>query len=439
MIAGNYYVKKHATRAITFVGIGNATILMTIFAAREVYNFFSPASALVMMFLTVLYAATLSYKNKFQSLAIMSLIFGGIAPLLTGGEGSVIGLFSYIMVLTIGTLWIIRGTAWKVLTPIATGIVMLYSAPYFLDIIGTISKQDELNLTLFTIAFGSIFYLANIIGISASKKTETTDITSAAMNGLYLLGWITMFVPQGWQEVVASAIAIICMYGAVVIGKKPNLKEAIYIYAGMACVMIAAALAFALNGTALLIAYILEIAIITIVGTYISRDARTTGALSLLQALPLVASIGLLDRYISTSVIFNKDFAVFALLIAATAATGIYLAKKPKANIAIIRANALTGSIYALAMIPIILSKEFTSSSTMTLIIYTLIAIVTYIYGTDNNRNSFALFGKWLLGVTIGYLLLIEVWNFTMSQRIITFIGIGILLLSTTFIRRKKK
>jgi len=73
------------------------------------------------------------------------------------------------------------------------------------------------------------------------------------------------------------------------------------------------------------------------------------------------------------------------------------------------------------------------------LVIYTIIGLITYIYGKTNEYKIVILYGGVLLGFVVVRLLFIEVWDMELTGRIITFFLVGALLISTAFLGRKKK
>lgn len=104
---GFYRARKYLNQGSVFLVLGSSTVLLTIFAARNIYQFFTPTCALVIMFLASAFVAfaSLTYKNKWLSLA--SIILASMAPLLTNSPSpDYIGLFSYLFVITLGTVWI---------------------------------------------------------------------------------------------------------------------------------------------------------------------------------------------------------------------------------------------------------------------------------------------------------------------------------------------
>jgi uncharacterized membrane protein len=75
----------------------------------------------------------------------------------------------------------------------------------------------------------------------------------------------------------------------------------------------------------------------------------------------------------------------------------------------------------------------------VTLIVYTLFGIVCYLIGMQREQRGVRLTGEILFGVVVLDLLFVEVWNMTITGKVITFLLVGALLISTIFVRKDKK
>ncbi|MBI5222523.1 MAG: DUF2339 domain-containing protein [Candidatus Magasanikbacteria bacterium] len=111
ILLGWWRIKKYVHQGGVFLVLGSTTVLLTIFAAREIYDFFTPLSALIVMFLSTAFVALASIRYNNRVLALASLILASIAPLLTNAPTTdYVGLFSYLFVVTLGAIWIVALT-----------------------------------------------------------------------------------------------------------------------------------------------------------------------------------------------------------------------------------------------------------------------------------------------------------------------------------------
>ena len=73
ILLGYWRIKKYLVQGGIFLVLGSTTILLTIFAARTVYGFFTPLSALIVMFLSTAFVALASVKYNSRALSLLSL------------------------------------------------------------------------------------------------------------------------------------------------------------------------------------------------------------------------------------------------------------------------------------------------------------------------------------------------------------------------------
>ena len=124
ILLGWWRIKKYINQGGIFLVLGSTTILLTIFAAREIYDFFTPFSALVVMFLSTAFVALASVKYNNRARSLLSLTLAGIAPLLTKApETDHIGLFAYLFVVILGVIWIVALTGQRKLTAVSLIII----------------------------------------------------------------------------------------------------------------------------------------------------------------------------------------------------------------------------------------------------------------------------------------------------------------------------
>ncbi len=444
LLLGNWRIKNFLHQGGAFLVLGSTTILLTIFAAREVYDFFTPVTALSLMFLSTAFVAFVSVKNNNKELALVSLVFAGIAPLLTNAPtNDYVSLFTYLLVVILGAIWITALTGRRELTTAALILVSFYSLPHLF----WYTSSDKATLLLFAYAFSSIFFLTNISALLKKKSEEiTSDIVTAFGNGIFLLAWIFNAAQDEWKSIVISAWMIVFVSGAYLIYKFNNRKDAFYTYASLGIAMIVAATSAELDGASLAIAYAIESGLVSLVIYYALRDLRVASRASLLLAGPIILSLQSWTSEAWLTNALNKDF--FVLLVVGLVAfiLGIFFWQKNKNNedkefLDVGPLFIKVASIYGYALIWKVLHStlgEDDIAVMISLVIYTIVGIVTYFYGKLENKNSFRVYGGILLGCVIARLFLVDVWNMELTGRIITFFLLGALLVSTAFIGKGK-
>ncbi len=444
ILLGWWRIKKYINQGGIFLVLGSTTILLTLFAAREVYDFFTPISVLVVMFLSTAFVALASVKYNSRSLALASLVLAGIAPLLTNSPSTdYVGIFLYLLVTVVGAIWIVALTGMRELTAAALILISFYSLPHLMSF----SSSDKGVLLLFAYAFAVIFFLTNTAGILKLKdKKIISDLITAAGNGLFLLAWIMAAAQDEWKSLIISAWMIVFLIGAFLVFKITQKQKTFYVYAGIGIAMLAAATSAELNGATLVIAYTIECGIISLITYLFLRDIKIAERINLLLIGPIILSTGSITSGAWATGVIHKDF--FVLLVLGLTLFWLGLFFLPRLRTAkdeeprLFNATLLiVGSIYLYVLFWLSLRAAFLNEDTAVmfcLIIYTIIGLISYFYGFINEKKAIRLYGGLLLGFVIVRLFLVDIWKMELAGRIITFFLIGTLLVSTAFIGKNK-
>ncbi|MBI5414522.1 DUF2339 domain-containing protein [Candidatus Peregrinibacteria bacterium] len=446
LLLGELRIRKFHSQGVILLSLGATTIHLSMFAARELYDFFTPSIALLVMALPVIFLATLSVKHKSLSLAILGLVLGAIAPLLTNAspEG-ILGIYTYLFLIIAGTFLVTLLTEWRILTFLSLIIMSVYSVPYFLEGLffsgGSLSKGDVFSAQIFTLLFGGIFYVASLISIFRSKKTLSADIFSIGWNALYVLAWIQTAFSDEWKSLITSVVALIFMMGAYILLRSAQLKTSIYTYGTAAFMMIAAATAFELSGPALLIAYTLEAGIIPIIVFLIMKNNDDAQKSALLLALSLYFSGEHITSFQWRTGVFHGDSAVLLTIIIVFSGLFVFFSSQkytfPKWFLNLLLGiSGLYGLIFIWLSVHAGMENETIAQATV-LTIYTLLGIGLYLAGRNMLSKFIRYGGGALVGFVVLHLLFVEIWEMSLAGRIITFFLIGILLMSTALLERK--
>ncbi len=445
ILLGWWRIKEYLRQGGIFLVLGSTTILLTIFAAREVYDFFTPFTALVVIFLSTAFIALASVKYNNRALALASLILAGIAPLfISASSSNYIWLFSYLFVVILGAIWITALTGRRELTTAALILIFFYSLPHF----SFLNSTDTGSLLLFAYAFATVFFLTNTAAILKLKGKEIIpDLVTAAGNGLFLLTWIMVAAPDEWKSLIISLWMVIFGVGAFWVFKATKRREPFYVYAGVGIAMLAAATSAELSGAMLTIAYIIEGGIIAFITYLILRDIRIAERISLLLIVPIILSIKSIDSLSWKTGVIHEDFFVFLILGLTLLGLGFFFLPrvreiKDKESQQINSALLIVGSIYFYVLLWLSLHAGLESDNIavmISLVIYITIGLFFYFSKLAIEKKIIRIYGVALIGFVIARLLLVDIWRMELSGRIIIFFLIGALLASTAFIRRKKK
>jgi uncharacterized membrane protein len=445
LILGWWRIRSFVYQGGIFLALGSTIILITVYAARVVLDLFDPASALGIMFLSTAFVALASVKYKNSSLALVSLILAGIAPLLTGAPSAdYISLFAYLFVVVLGTLAIVAALGKRELTTAALLLVFFYSLPHLMGF----SSPDKDVLLLFAYAFATLFFITNAIGIVKLKGKEIIpDLITAAGNGMFLLWWILAVVPKELQSLIISAWMVVFLIGAFLLFRFSQRREVFFVYAGVAIAMLAAATTAELDGAVLTIAVTIECGIISLITYMVIRNVLSAQKINLLLLVPISFSFQSLTSSAWETGILHADFFVllilgFTLLILALFFAGRISNTSQKEERDWNMALFIGGSLYVYALLWLSLHYIFAVDSfiavMVSLVIYTVIGLICYFGGLSQGKNGMRLYGGFLVGAVVLRLLFVDVWNMELIGRTITFFIVGTLLVSTAFIGRKK-
>jgi len=206
------------------------------------------------------------------------------------------------------------------------------------------------------------------------------------------------------------------------------------------------ATAFELDGAALTIAYTIEAFMALLLTHYLFQDKKSTEVVSFLQVIPLLLSLEHMIRYSSMGFPFNKEFFVLLLLLLSFVGTSIVLKTYER-----IKTNSFADMLsifyllsfgYLFILIWLFSHNIFQSENTakgLALIVYTFIGIKLFFHGAYKEVQFDRVLGGVIIGGVVLRLLLIEVWVMALAGRIVTFLVIGALLVSTAFITKLVK
>lgn len=441
---GTWRIKKYINQGGIFLVLGSTVILLTVFAGQIMYGMFPSSVALIIMFLSAAFVALMSVKYDSFAVALSGLILSVIAPLLTHGSGNDFALFSYLLVIVLGTVWIVSiQKNWGSLIFASLISVGLYSIPYLSN---SNHYKSESYLLVFAYVFTGVFFLTSVANILKSNREDIKSfLVVAVANGIFVLTWIMSFVGEEWQSLSIIAWMLAFIIGAFILFRFTQIKECFYVYAGVAVAMLATATAIELDGAALTIAYIIEGALIPIIIYLTTRDYKASATSSLVLFIPLILSLENLSHYFNSAEVFSSDFFVLLLMIAVLLGLGVTYKKLKMLHGATSPLDAVllvVGSAYAYITLWVMLHigiADDASATTLTLIIFTIIGLVKYFRGIAIGSRVLRNYGGLFLGFVVLRLIFIDIWDMDMAARIVVFFLVGILLISTAFIGKKIK
>lgn len=452
MMLGYWRMMRFPSQGAVFVALGAGVAVLTIFAGRAIYQFFDPISAVAFDFIFVAFAAFASYKFNVRSLAISAQVLAFAVPLMTAGKTDSILLFSYLLFISLATLVLAGATGWRGLIASSLVFVGLYSVPYALGfggIYGGSYAADAPLILNFAYLFAILYLLVGVIAvIRKGVESPKSEIALAVLNGAFLFMWIYNVAAKEWQTLLFAAWAVVFTAGSFIAFRFSSKLHPFFAYGSVGVAFIAAATAAQLEGAALTIAFTVEVLALVITVLALTKNVRAAIATAVLFIAPAILSFESMVKYMSSQELFTQDFFViiilaFSLIVAGRLITSAATEFKAEGGGTAGAALIVFGTLYILSALwsfMHILMRETPDMATMaTLIIYTIIGLVAYFAGLYGNDTARRVYGAALLGFVVVRLMIVDVWNMELFGRVITFFAIGILLMSTAFLTKKKK
>ncbi len=441
MVVGVWRLSRSVHQAGIFVVLGSGIVLMTVFSARLIYDFFTPTTALITMFMSIALVAFVAVRAKSQNIAIVGLLMGAAVPYLTyTPEPSTIGLFTYLAVLVLGSVWVMFQIKSEWLLFVALSIVFLFSAPYMEYGTG----EDSMIVLLSSFGFTLLFFLGNLVTFvrRQGKVMHSIHLLTAAGTGLYLATSIYTMAPESWHAFLFAVWMVVFAGGAFVVFMFAKDRVPFYVYGAVSIGLLGAATASLLDGYALTIALIAEITAVISLATLFIKEQKIAEGLCFLFALPILLSINNIIAPNWESGFLHSDFFVLTSLLLGLAFVASLMQTQYRRGA--FRATPTPQSLagfaggYGVVLVWLITHSVLPddTATLFSLVLYTISGMALYIRGVTIASSQMKIWGGVLIGLVVGRLLLIDVWEMDIIGRIITFFVIGLLLISTAFIRK---
>ncbi|MDO8561460.1 MAG: DUF2339 domain-containing protein [bacterium] len=451
MILGYWRMMRFPAQGAVFMALGAGTSILTIFAGGTIYQFFTPISAVAFDFVFIAFASFASYKFNVRSLAFAAEVLAFVAPLLTAGKTDSFLLFSYLFFISLATLVLAGATGWRDLIVASLIFVGMYSFPFIVssgNFYGSSYSTDAPFILNFAYVFAAMYLIVGIIAvIRKGIENAKNEILLAVLNGGFLFMWISMVAAKEWQSLIFAAWAVVFAAGSFIAFRFSSTLHTFFAYGSVGIAFIAAATAAQLHGATLTIAFTIEVLALVITVLALTKNVSAAVTTSTLFIAPAILSIESMSRYMSSTELFTQDFFVivilaFSLIIAGRMISSAAREFKTEGANTAGAAIIVFGTLYILtglwSFMHILLRSTPDIATMTTLIIYTIIGLIAYFAGLYGNDTARRVYGAVLLVFVVARLLLMDVWDMELFGRVITFFAIGILLMSTAFLTKRK-
>jgi uncharacterized membrane protein len=166
-------------------GAGIAILYATLFAIHALWHLLPVSAVFALMLIVTAIAVLLSIRRDSVFIALLGLVGGFATPaLLSTGENKPVALFSYLLLLNVGLLWVAIQRRWPLLTALSVGFTVIYEWGW----IGKYLTVSQLPLAvsifiLFAAAAGASLWLRR----RADNAQRSFDLAAVSSAGLPLL------------------------------------------------------------------------------------------------------------------------------------------------------------------------------------------------------------------------------------------------------------
>lgn len=444
-IFGTFRLDKNKVQGISFTILGSALVVMSVLAGQYYYNFFSPMVVLLIVFFVSIYVSISAVARSFENLAVYGLLISLLAPFLSHtSQIDLVIMYMYLFVISATSIWISVAKNWPEIVPIGITGILLYSLPIFLG------DRIDITTTKYVILFLSylisILYLVvnNFSLIKNELKLGSSDVYLTIANTAIILGFTTMLVPTIYQSLVISAWMLVYAFSGFLVFTKTKNEKMFFVHSLISILLLAIATSIELNGNTLVIAFAIEAAIISVASFVVTEKIRIAGYFTLLMVVPGLMSMQSLTSSKWSSGIMHSDFAVLALIASILAILGIFFSINKDNEKSVFKVHHLLYILSTFYIYSIIwLSSHFLFINSdmavfISLAIFTIVGLLTHFIGLFNHHVVLKNYGMALLILVVIRLVFVDVWKMELALRIVTFIVLGVMFISTAFISKSQ-
>jgi len=340
LVIGDLLFRKEKYRQYSFflTGGGLALLYLSIYGAFNFYHLINQTLASVFMILITLGGMIISIKQNSEKVSALALLGGFLTPfLLSEGVDSQVSLFTYILILNLGFLFLSYFKKWRLvyaLNFIATFVI-------FFSWLNEYYAESKLPLTL---AFLSLFFLIFLLApflrslFHQEKSKEEDLVISTANAAIYFATSYFLLIDKyepflGFFFALGAVVYLICASSISSLNKED--KFGVYVLGGIGLVLLTAAVPIQLSGSWITIAWAAEALILAWFGvSFKSYNLRVFSSLIFIFITIRLIFFDLGERpsLQNFQVIANQRFLTYLVSILAIFIT-TYLYNKHKAEL----------------------------------------------------------------------------------------------------------
>ena len=449
-IFGSLRLGKNKTQGVAFTVLGSALVIISVLAGQYFYNFFSPFTVLSIVFLVSAYVSFSAVFHSIESLAVYGLFLSLLAPYFSHtAEMDPLLMYLYLLVVSVGTIWVSIEKNWNSVTSVGITGVFLYSInTLWVNPANLVSNFALIKYILLYISyFISLVYLAvNVYSLVRNKiKVSGNDIFLTIINTSIILGFTISIVPTTYQSIVIIAWTLVYALLGFFVFQKTRNDQMFLIHTLVSILLLGIATSIEFKGHTLVIAMALEAAVISISSYVVTGKIKVAQNFSFLLIVPLFIS---LPSFISSkwdSGVMHSDFAVLLVMAFILGVLGFFFKlnkeESPSDDLKVSHMLFIISTFYVYSLIWLSSHSLFQNNDMavfFSLLVFTIVGLVTHFVGLFQHNVILKNYGMTLLVLVVIRLVLVDVWNMELTLRIVTFIVLGVMFISTAFISKNQ-
>jgi uncharacterized membrane protein len=464
--------RRHGFNAFSYSlkAVGSGALYLSLWAAFQLYHRLPAGAALGAMILVTAWNAYMAWSQNSQILAAYALAGGFATPLLlsTGGNHEIF-LFTYILTIDIATVVLVRLKSWPRLLLGAFPATVAFFIGWYVEYYGAFNVGEPVAITtIFIVLFFIVFVIPTIHHPKDGARTDTpiTEVFLPLANATFAALALYSVLQDSHHHDLLPWVAV--LFGAFYLAlmRLPQARVASAVHLSLAVVFLTIAIPLKASGHWITVGWLAEGVALLWVSARLSRPSPDPAAASIhriLRRLAIAALAlgfcGLLVQpfwlyYQIDTAFLNSRFATSLFGIAALAASaGIALHARQNEDTASPSWLQIAGaSIIALNLVAVLacvrelettwrhsagdpeadLQKSLAVSAFLMLYGAGLLAVGFW------KRSAFIRWQALILIVfTIGKTFLYDTRNLSQGYRVLSFLGLGALLMAISFAYQK--
>lgn len=463
--------RRHGFNAFSYSlkAVGSGVLYLSLWAAFQLYHLLPASVALGAMILVTAWNAYMAWSQNSQILAAYGLAGGFATPLLlsTGGNHEIF-LFTYILAIDIAAVILVRLKSWPRLLLGAFPATVAFFIGWYAEYYGAFNVGDPVGITTVFIILFFVIFIVPSIGVGDAKRSSTpiTEVFLPLANAIFVALALYSVLQDSHHHELLPWVAV--LFGAIYLGlmRLPQARVTSAVHLSLAVVFLTIAIPLKASGRWITIGWLAEGVALLWVSARLSGPAPEPTAVSvhrILRRLAVAALAlgfcGLLIQpfwlyYRIDTAFLNSRFATSLFGIAALAAsTAIALHARKHEDAATPSWLQIAGaSIIALNLVAVLACvRELETTWRQTygnpeadLKKSLAISAFLMLYGAGLLAVGFwkrSAFLRWqaiiLLAFTIGKTFLYDTRDLSQGYRILSFLGLGALLMAISFAYQK--